>query len=177
MGTRDADTTAGGAGTTALLDRGVGDADAVRAALRELEPLDREVVVLRYRHLLGLDSIASLTGSTRGAVIQRLRRVALAVERAVGSSVALVATGGTVASPLDEDEAVEDARIGVTPQLAARLHRAVTTGEVPVVDRVATDRRRLAARAWLHRHAGQLLTVVVTGSGALLTTAVVVAAV
>lgn len=148
-----------------VLRRG-GDQAEVRDVLRRLGPLDREVVVLRYRDRLSLDAIASLTESTVGAVHQRLRRGALAVEDAMGPSIDVTLTA---ADDRDEESAIEDLRLGITPQLAARLRRAVVTGDLSVLSRVTTHRRRLRVEAWLRHRVPPLATLVLVALGGLLT--------
>lgn len=140
--------------------------DPVLAVVRSLDPLDQEVVVLRYGELMTLEDVARCTESTTGRVLQRLRRVAVATADEVAHD---AGAAPQMLTARDEDEAVEDLRIGITPQMAWRLRRAAASGELVAPARVRAHRHQLLTLAWLHRHAVGLLGVVAAAGGVVLT--------
>lgn len=153
-----------GAGRS-VLDRG-GDVGAVIGVLRSLEPLDREVLVLRYRDRLSIARIAALTETTVGSVHQRLRRGALAVEDGAGPS-GTIDLGGRAAAD-DDDATHEDLRLGITPQLAARIRAAVVADPSTLSTPGRRPRRRLVAEEWLRRRLPQLTALGGIGAAGLL---------
>lgn len=143
------DTTAATAATTA-------DAGRVRAAIAQLPPVERDLLVLRFRDGRTTAELAAAAGTTPERVLGHLHHAAWVVQdlagitpRAWGEPEPALLVGR------DTGMVVEEAGVGITPLLAARLTTAVGGDELPAAD----DRWRVHAvlRA-LRGHADGALT-------------------
>ena len=109
--------------------RGVAE---VRAAITQLPPVERDLLVLRYRDDLDIEALAARTQVDPGRVRRWLHHAAWVVEDLAGpASLEDRVPRMLGGRPLHLVE--EDAALGITPQLAARLSAAVQ-GEVPAAD-------------------------------------------
>lgn len=108
------------------------DRERVRAAIARLSPAERDLVVLRFREGLATAELASATGASAATVERRLHHAAWTVEDVAGPSVmGMLEQQQRAARPAEL--VVEEAAVGITPLLAARLMAAVA-GPVPPAD-------------------------------------------
>ena len=132
--------------------------ERVRAAIATLPPAERDLLVLRFRDDLSTTALAAATGASIATVERRLHRAAWVVEDAIGG---VPPSPGRVGPERAADLVVEEAALGITPLLAARLVAAVT-GPVPPT---ADDRWRWHALVAALRHNGDgVLTAVVAAA-------------
>jgi hypothetical protein len=111
------------------------DTERVLAAIARLTPMDRDLVVLRFRNDSTMAELAAATGASTAVVQQRLHRSAWLVEDAVGPMPAghqRTAVLGVLGRPIELVE--EEALLGITPVLAARLVAAVGGDTLPAAD-------------------------------------------
>lgn len=105
------------------------DCERVRAAIARLAPAARDLLVLRFRDGLSTAELAAVAGTSVATVERRLHHAAWTVEDGAGPGDPAMLTGRQrVARPAEL--VVEDAAVGITPLLAARLTAAVS-GPVP----------------------------------------------
>lgn len=132
------------------------DAVLVRAAIARFAPVDRDLLVMRFRDDLPLDDLAAHTGLSPAQVQQRLHRAAWVVEDAVGPMpLGAERAAALGATPRPVELAEQEAALGITPVLAARFVAAVA-GETPPA---ADDRWRWHALLAAVQHHGEgLLT-------------------
>lgn len=102
------------------------DRERVRAAIGRLSPAERDLLVLRFRDGLATAELAAATGTSAATVERRLHHAAWVVEDVAGPS----ALRQGPPRPRPTDLVVEEAAMGITPLLAARLVAAVA-GSVP----------------------------------------------
>lgn len=132
--------------------------DRVRAAIATLSPAERDLLVLRFRDDLSTTALAAATGTSVTTVEHRLHRAAWVVQDAVGDE---PPSPGLIRLERATDLVVEEAALGITPLLAARLAAAVT-GPIPPT---ADDRWRWhALMTALRQHGEGVLTAVVAAA-------------
>lgn len=109
------------------------DVERVRAAITRLSPAERDLVVLRFRDGLATPELAAATGTSAATVERRLHRAAWLVEDVAGPGVPGMSPSEQ-AAPRSAALVVEDAGVGITPLLAARLAAAVAGPVPPAAD-------------------------------------------
>lgn len=142
-----------------LLHKTDTDTDCVRAAIGRLPPAERDLLVLRFREDLSTEQLAAATDTSPATVERRLHHAAWVVEDVAGvaSPDPGFVPGQRAARPADL--VVEEAALGITPLLAARLAAAVA-GPVPPP---ADDRWRWhELMGALRRHGEGVVTVALT---------------
>lgn len=147
------------------------DVERVRAAIARLPPAERNLVVLRFRDGLATTELAAATGTSTATVDHRLHHAAWLVEDVAGPGTPGMRTPEQRA-PRSAELVVEDAAVGITPLLAARLTAAVS-GPVPPP---AADRWRWhALLEVLRRHGEGVITLALAAAVALPATVSLVA--
>lgn len=154
-----------------LPDATTTDVERVRAAITRLSPAERDLVVLRFRDGLATTELSAVTGTSTATVEHRLHHAAWRVEDIAGPGAPGMRTPEQRAARSAE-LVVEDAAVGITPLLAARLTAAVA-GPVPPP---AADRWRWHALVEvLRRHTDGVVMLALAAAVALPATASLVA--
>lgn len=144
-----------------LQDTATTDLERVRAAIARLSPAERDLLVLRFRVGMATAELAAATGTSAATVERRLHHAAWTVEDIAGPGApAVLAQGQRSSRPAEL--VVEEAALGITPLLAARLTAAVS-GPVPADDHW----RWHALLAALRRHGEGAITVALAAAVAL----------
>lgn len=110
------------------------DVERVRAAIAHLPPVERDLLVLRFRDGLDLEGLAAATETDTAVVQRRLHHAAWVVEDLAGPLPLQPWEDGP--RPLrgrPSHMVEEEAGVGITPLLAARLAAAVE-GDLPAAD-------------------------------------------
>ncbi len=141
-------------------DLGPTDVERVRAAIGRLSPAQRDLLVLRFRDGQSTSELAATTGTSTATVMRLLHHAAWMVEDITSPGVPGALVHGQ-RPPRSAELVVEEADLGITPLLAARLTAAVTGPELPHADE---HWRWHALVAALRRHGEGVVTTALTAA-------------